>query len=67
MSCIERAAPVRHSPIAKNVAIVARSGAGVVIASSDRASKDARLSTGFGDVAILGKGNALDWFGSRPQ
>jgi len=56
MSCIERAAPVRHSPMAKNVAIVARSWAGIVIAMSDRASKDARLSTGFGDVTIQGQG-----------
>jgi hypothetical protein len=40
----------------KNVAIVARSRAVIVIAMSDRASKDARLSTGFGDVAIQGQG-----------
>jgi len=56
MSCIERAAPVRHSPMAINVAIVARRWAGIVIAMSDRASKDARLSTGFGDVTIQGQG-----------
>jgi hypothetical protein len=70
MSCIERAAPVRHSPTAINVAIVARSWAAIVIAMRDRASKDARLSTSFGDVAIQGKGNALrslDLFGSRSQ